>query len=113
VLACCVVAFLEVADAVGRRTATLTHGGGIHAAKETLRHSTITLTSDPCTNLLPELDREIAEKAAALVPRSRQQGQQNGDPLLCVVLVGHVGQAPVRPRFPGAALTGSRDCKPA
>ncbi|MGW2130544.1 site-specific integrase [Streptomyces coelicoflavus] len=54
--------------------ATLTHGGGgdIHAVKETLRHSTITLTSDTYTSLLPELDREIAEKAANLVPRSRR-----------------------------------------
>lgn len=53
--------------------ATLTHGGGgdIHAVKETLRHSTITLTSDTYTSLLPELDREIAEKAAKLIPRSR------------------------------------------
>jgi integrase len=54
--------------------ATLTHGGGgdIHTVKETLRHSTITLTSDTYTSLLPELDREIAEKAAKLIPRSRQ-----------------------------------------
>jgi integrase len=53
--------------------ATLTHGGGggIHAVKETLRHSTITLTSDTYTSLLPELDREIAENAAALIPRNR------------------------------------------
>ncbi|WP_060884112.1 site-specific integrase [Streptomyces caniscabiei] len=53
--------------------ATLTHGGGgdIHTVKETLRHSTITLTSDTYTSLLPELDREIAEKAAKLIPRSR------------------------------------------
>jgi hypothetical protein len=39
--------------------------------KETLRHSTITLTSDTYKSLLPELDREIAEKAAKLIPRSR------------------------------------------
>ncbi|MFD5252878.1 tyrosine recombinase XerC [Streptomyces bobili] len=52
--------------------ATLTHGGGgdIHAVKETLRHSTITLTSDTYTSLLPELDREIAEAAVRLVPRA-------------------------------------------
>ncbi|NGO70724.1 site-specific integrase [Streptomyces boncukensis] len=54
--------------------ATLTHGGGgdLHAVKETLRHSTIVLTSDTYTSLLPELDREIAEKAAHLVPRARR-----------------------------------------
>jgi integrase len=52
--------------------ATLTHGGGgdMHAVKETLRHSIIALTSDTYTSLLPELDREIAEKAAALIPRA-------------------------------------------
>lgn len=54
--------------------ATLTHGGGgdMHTVKETLRHSTITLTSDTYTytSLLPELDREIAEEAAKLIPRS-------------------------------------------
>ncbi|MBV1936523.1 hypothetical protein KUF83_08085 [Streptomyces sp. BV286] len=38
--------------------------------KEMLRHSTIALTSDTYTSLLPELAREVAEKAAALVPRA-------------------------------------------
>jgi integrase len=53
--------------------ATLTHAGGgdIHTVKEVLRHSTIALTSDTYTSLLPELDREVAEKAAAVVPRTR------------------------------------------
>ncbi|QIB44918.1 tyrosine-type recombinase/integrase [Streptomyces aureoverticillatus] len=57
--------------------ATLTHGGGgdIHAVKETLRHSTITLTSDTYTSLLPEVDREIAEKAASLIPRARNAAE--------------------------------------
>ncbi|QEU93355.1 site-specific integrase [Streptomyces kanamyceticus] len=57
--------------------ATLTHGGGgdIHAVKETLRHSTITLTSDTYTSLLPEVDREIAEKAASLIPRAWKAGK--------------------------------------
>lgn len=56
--------------------ATLTHGGGgdIHTVKEVLRHSTIALTSDTYTSLLPELDREIAERAAQLVPMSRRTG---------------------------------------
>nr|WP_307805140.1 tyrosine-type recombinase/integrase [Streptomyces sp. VRA16 Mangrove soil] len=55
-------------------TAALAHadGGDLHAIKETLRHSTITLTSDTYTSLLPEIDMEIAEKAAALVPRARR-----------------------------------------
>jgi integrase len=57
--------------------ATLTHAGGgdIHTVKEVLRHSTITLTSDTYTSLLPELDREVAEKAAALVPRNSTAGR--------------------------------------
>ena len=62
--------------------ATLTHGGGgdIHTVKETLRHSTITLTSDTYTSLLPELDREIAEKAAKLIPRSRTAAADSSAP---------------------------------
>ncbi|MFI5984300.1 tyrosine recombinase XerC [Streptomyces sp. NPDC051555] len=53
--------------------ATLTHGGGgdLHTIKETLRHSTITLTSDTYTSLLPEVDQAAAEAAAQLVPRAR------------------------------------------
>lgn len=55
-------------------SATLTHGGGgdLHTIKETLRHSTITLTSDRYTSLLPEVDQAAAEAAAQLVPRARQ-----------------------------------------
>lgn len=54
--------------------ATLIHAGGgdLHAIKETLRHSTITLASDTYTSLLPEVDRAIAERAAAVVPRARR-----------------------------------------
>lgn len=54
--------------------ATLIHAGGgdLHAIKETLRHSTIKLASDTYTSLLAEVDIEIAEKAAAVVPRARK-----------------------------------------
>ncbi|MDN3057427.1 tyrosine-type recombinase/integrase [Streptomyces sp. SRF1] len=54
--------------------ATLIHAGGgdLHAIKETLRHGTIQLASDTYASLLEEVDREIAEKAAALVPRARR-----------------------------------------
>ncbi|MFD5425246.1 tyrosine-type recombinase/integrase [Streptomyces sp. NPDC127084] len=56
--------------------ATLIHAGGgdLHAIKETLRHSTIKLASDTYTSLLREVDLEIAEKAAAVVPRARKAG---------------------------------------
>ncbi|ORT54721.1 site-specific integrase [Streptomyces sp. CB03238] len=58
--------------------ATLTHGGGgdLHTIKETLRHSTITLTSDTYTSLLPEVDKAAAEAAAALVPRARSSSAE-------------------------------------
>lgn len=54
--------------------ATLIHAGGgdLHAIKETLRHSTIHLASDTYTSLLQDVDRTIAERAAALVPRARR-----------------------------------------
>ncbi|MGO4757378.1 site-specific integrase, partial [Streptomyces sp. 2MCAF27] len=54
--------------------ATLIHAGGgdLHAIKETLRHSGIQLASDTYASLLEEVDQEIAEKAAALVPRARR-----------------------------------------
>jgi integrase len=58
--------------------ATLIHAGGgdLHAIKETLRHSTIKLASDTYTSLLKEVDLEIAEKAAALVPRARKPREE-------------------------------------
>ncbi|MET9461940.1 site-specific integrase [Streptomyces canus] len=59
---------------LGHLAATLTHAGGgdIFAVKKVLRHSTIQLTGDTYTELLEEVDRGIAEKAAALVPRARR-----------------------------------------
>ncbi|MFJ2580005.1 tyrosine recombinase XerC [Kitasatospora aureofaciens] len=57
------------------QAATVIHAGGgdIHVIKETLRHSTITLTSDTYTTLLPEVDKEVAERAAGMVPRARRK----------------------------------------
>lgn len=54
--------------------ATLTHAGGgdIFAVKKVLRHSTIQLTGYTYTELLQEVGRDIAGKAAALVPRARR-----------------------------------------
>jgi integrase len=51
--------------------ATVMHAGGgdLHYIKETLRHSTTTLTSNTYTSLLPEVDKAVAEAAAKLVPR--------------------------------------------
>ncbi|MFF5045722.1 site-specific integrase [[Kitasatospora] papulosa] len=58
--------------------ATLIHAGGgdLHAIKETLRHTTIQLAGDTYTSLLQEVDVEIAERAAALVPRARRGDTQ-------------------------------------
>ncbi len=51
--------------------ATIMHAGGadLHTIKEVLRHRSIKLTSDTYTSLLPSIDREVAERAAKLVPR--------------------------------------------
>lgn len=56
--------------------ATLIHrgGGDMHVIKEVLRQSTIKLASDTYTSLLKEVDLEVAERAAALVPRARKGG---------------------------------------
>ncbi len=53
--------------------ATLIHAGGgdLHAIKETLRHGTIQLASDTYTSLLPQVDKEVARNAEAVVPRAR------------------------------------------
>jgi integrase len=54
--------------------ATLIHrgGGDLHTIKEVLRQSTIKLASDTYTSLLKEVDLEVAERAAAAVPRARR-----------------------------------------
>ena len=54
--------------------ATLVHAGGgdLHAIKEVLRHSTITLASDTYTSLLAEVDAAIANKSEGIVPRARK-----------------------------------------
>jgi integrase len=58
--------------------ATLIHAGGgdLQAIKETLRHSTIKLAGDTYTSLLKEVDLEIAERAAKLVPRARKAPEE-------------------------------------
>lgn len=61
--------------------ATLVHAGGgdLHTIKETLRHSTILLTSDTYTSLLPEVDRSAAEAGVRLIPRARSADEAHGD----------------------------------
>ncbi|MFF2025898.1 tyrosine-type recombinase/integrase [Streptomyces sp. NPDC058171] len=53
--------------------ATLAHAAGadLKDTQEMLGHSSITITADAYTSLLPEADLAIAEAAARLVPRAR------------------------------------------
>ncbi|MEU1277372.1 tyrosine-type recombinase/integrase [Streptomyces sp. NPDC005805] len=53
--------------------ATLAHAAGadLKDIQEMLGHSSITITADMYTSLLPEADLAIAEAAARLVPRAR------------------------------------------
>ncbi|MFU0240484.1 site-specific integrase [Streptomyces scabiei] len=60
--------------------ATILHAAGadLHTIKETLRHSTIKLTSDTYTSLLREVDRAHAEAAVLLVPRAKRRAAGAG-----------------------------------
>ncbi|MFI5755659.1 tyrosine-type recombinase/integrase [Streptomyces sp. NPDC051569] len=75
--------FTELADEIAlppvrlhdlrHAAATLMHAGGgdLHYIKSTLGHSGIQITSDTYLNLLPQVDKEVAEAAAKLVPLQR------------------------------------------
>ncbi|MHA5054641.1 tyrosine-type recombinase/integrase [Streptomyces sp. SD15] len=54
--------------------ATLAHAAGadLKDIQEMLGHSSITITADTYTSLLPETDLAIAEAAARIVPRARR-----------------------------------------
>ena len=79
--------FRELAEAAGlppirlhdlrHGAATLAHAAGadLHSIKEMLGHSSIGITSDTYTTLLPQVDRAIAEAAAQLVPRANRPGR--------------------------------------
>ncbi|ABW16052.1 integrase family protein [Parafrankia sp. EAN1pec] len=55
----------------GAATLALAAGADLKAVQELLDHSTITLTADTCTHILPDLASEIAENTARLIPRAR------------------------------------------
>ncbi len=55
----------------GAATRTLAAGADLKIVSQLLRHSSITITADTYTSVLPQVARDAAEKAAALVPRAR------------------------------------------
>ncbi|MER8183505.1 hypothetical protein [Kitasatospora sp. NPDC094015] len=61
------------------QAATVIHtgGGDLHVIKETLRHSMIKLAVDTYSSLLPEVDCEVAERAARMIPRSRRRPDED------------------------------------
>ncbi|MFF8787328.1 tyrosine-type recombinase/integrase [Streptomyces sp. NPDC015125] len=75
--------FIELCEEIGlppirlhdlrNGAATLAHAAGadLKDIQERLGHSSIAITADTYTSLLPETDRAIAEAAARLVPRAR------------------------------------------
>jgi integrase len=55
----------------GAATLMLAGGAEMKLVQELLRHSSITITSDTYTSVLPQMAKDAAEAAAALVPRRR------------------------------------------
>ncbi|ROR42988.1 site-specific integrase [Kitasatospora cineracea] len=70
--------------------ATLLLGAGadLKVVQEVLGHSTIVLTADTYTSVLPSLDRESAEKAAALVPMKSRAA--SSAPLVYLLVFGGI-----------------------
>ena len=62
----------------GAATLALAAGVDMKVVQEMLGHSSITLTSDTYTSVLPEVARAAAEAAAKLVPRQRTAGLTTG-----------------------------------
>jgi integrase len=57
----------------GAATLTLAAGADLKIVSQLLRHSSITITADTYTSVLPQVPRDAAEKTAALVPRARSR----------------------------------------
>ena len=62
----------------GAATLALAAGVDMKVVQEMLGHSSITLTSDTYTSVLPEVARAAAEAAVKLVPRQRTAGLTTG-----------------------------------
>lgn len=75
----------------GAATLALAAGADIKLVSAMLRHSSIGITADTYTSVLPDMAREAAEASAALVPRSIAVGESGTRGL------PSVSQAPPRP----------------
>jgi len=58
----------------GAATLALAGGADMKTVSDMLGHSTIVITADTYTSVLPEVARQAAESAAAIVPRTRRTG---------------------------------------
>lgn len=65
----------------GAATLRLASGADMKLVQALLRHSSITITSDTYTSVLPDVAREAAEAAVALVPRAAAVGDSGTDGL--------------------------------
>ncbi|WP_232793974.1 MULTISPECIES: tyrosine-type recombinase/integrase [Pseudofrankia] len=57
-------------------TLALAAGADLKTVQELLGHSTITITADTYTHVLPELARDLAENVARLIPRTARPHRQ-------------------------------------
>ncbi|MER5647313.1 site-specific integrase [Streptosporangium sp. NPDC002524] len=64
----------------GAATMGLSAGADMATIKAMLRHSSITITADTYTSIMPEVAREAAEAIAALVPRKAAVGESPEGP---------------------------------
>lgn len=65
----------------GAATLMLAAGADMKLVQAMLRHSSVTITSDTYTSVLPDVARQAAEAAVALVPRAAAAGQSGTDGL--------------------------------
>jgi site-specific recombinase XerD len=63
----------------GAATLALAAGVDMKTVQAMLRHSSITITADTYTSVLPELARGAAEKTAAIVPRRVRPAKSQPD----------------------------------
>jgi hypothetical protein len=107
----------------GAAPLALAGGADLKTVSEMLGHSTIVITADTYTSVLPEVARQAAESAAALVRRSRRLEPDSRAPILhpsdadeatgdtdatTKGQVKRVGRLGLEPRTRGFSVRGSR-----